>query len=353
VLRRTLEAIFRYPLQLLVLLVILPVFGVGLEYYKVPRTYESSASVWALQRYFVVGATGPESDLTSTPAETQSIALNELLQTRAFSLAVVKGINLGPSLGLSESVMNNPRQLEDAEYSDISAHVVASPSAYNLYNITYSNRDPKIAQQVVISVIANFGLQSLGLSVAEGQNLLSSYKTQLASAQKDLNNAVTIETKYVVNHPNVKLASDPQYALLDTERVQALANVQSIQNIINSIQQSIINAQGTGTSTLFQVIDEPLIPDRPLSRTKDFLLGGGAGLGIALLSYLIFLIILVRRDRGIYSAVDLQNVAQYQVVMQLPKLTPRTISLLTTSSTRGPGLPEVSQNGVNGHLARS
>jgi hypothetical protein len=335
VLRRTLEAIFRHPLQLLVLIILLPVVGVAFEYYMVPRIYESSASVWALQRYFVIGASGPESDLTSTPAETQATALNELLQTRTFALAVVNDIDLAPTLGLSPSMLNDPQQLQNAEFSDISTHVVATPLAYNLYNISYTNRDPRIAQQVVTSVIAKFGMQSLGLSVAEGQNLLASYKTQLASAQKNVNKAVATEKQYVDTHSSQELATDPQYAVLDTLRMQALTNMQNIQNIINLIQESIVNVRGTGTSTLFQLIDVPQTPNRPLSRTKNYLVGGGIGLAVAILSYVIFLVILVRRDRGVYSAFDLQNIVQHQLVMQLPKLRPKTVLLLTTTSVRG------------------
>ena len=47
----------------------------------------------------------------------------------------------------------------------------------------------------------------LGLSIAEGRNLLGSYQTQLADAQKSLNDAVTAETAYARAHPN--LSSGP------------------------------------------------------------------------------------------------------------------------------------------------
>src|SRR5215831_2159204 len=111
--RRALEVIFRHPVQLLMLIVLFPVIGVAVVYVMVPRTYQSTASLWALQRYFVIGSTGPESDLLSTPAQTQATALTELLQTRAFVDSVAKGIDLAPTLGLASSVLNNPQQLEE------------------------------------------------------------------------------------------------------------------------------------------------------------------------------------------------------------------------------------------------
>lgn len=327
--KRTLEAIFRHPLLLLILIVSLPIVGVAVTYFSVPRTYQSTASVWALQRYFVISDATPAVNDYLAPAQTQVTALNELLQTRTFVLAVTQGIDLGPTLGLSDAVMNDPQQLQDALYSEISKYVVVTPLDYNLYEISYKNRDPKIAQEVVESVITNFDRRSLGLSIAGGQNLLASYQTQLAKAQKNLNDAVSAETQYVNSHPedHLKLTTDPQYQQFDTQRIQAQAIVQNIQNVMNQIEQQI-SVQGSDVNTLFQVIDAPQVPDRPLSRTKNYLVGGGIGLGVALLACIIYLVIVVRRNRGVYSARDLQDLVAVPVVMQLSNLTPTAVSLL-------------------------
>ena len=349
--RRTLEAIFRHPLQLLMLIVLLPAVGVAVAYFTVPRTYQSTASLWALQRYFVIGSTGPESDLLSTPAETQATALTELMQTRSFVDSVIKGIDLAPTLGLDSAVMNNPQQLEETLFEEISKHVVITPSAYDLFEISYTNRNPHIAQQVVASIIANYGTQGLGLSIAEGQNLLGSYKTQLANAQKSLNDAVTAETQYARAHPNLdqaQLANDPQYTLLDNERLQAQSTAQNIHNTINTIQQAI-NTQGTQSGTLFQVIDAPQVPYLPVSRTKNYLIGGGAGLAVALLACIVYLVMVVRRDHGVYSADDLQNVVAFPIIMQVPNMTPHAVAQLTTTK-QAQILLMARQSIANGHL---
>lgn len=338
--KRTLEAIFRHPLQLLLLIVLLPIVGVAVAYFAVPRTYQSTASLWALQRYFVIGSTGPESDLLSTPAETQTTALTELLQTRAFVDAVVKGIDLAPTLGLDATVVNNPQLLEETLFNEISKHSVVTPSAYDLFEISYTNRNPFVAQKIVASIITNYGAQGLGLSIAEGRNLLGSYQTQLADAQKSLKEAVTAETTYAHAHPNLtqaQLASDPQYALLDTQRQQVQATVQNLQSTINTIQQAI-NSQGTQVGTLFQVVDAPQVPFQSVSRTKNYLIGGGAGLVVALLACVIYLVVVVRRDQGVYSAEDLQGLVAYPIIMQVPNLTSNAVSLLSTINTHGQSL---------------
>jgi uncharacterized protein involved in exopolysaccharide biosynthesis len=341
--RRTLEAIFRHPLQLLTLIIFLPILGVAVTYILVPRTYQASTTIWALQRYFVIGATGSESDLTSTPAQTQATALTELLQTRSFALSIAQGIQLAPTLGLTDS--SNSETLQDAEFANISKYVVATPLEYNLYSISYTGHDPQVAQQVVKAVIADFGTQSLGLSVAEGKNLLENYQTQLASAQKDANNDAATESQYIAAHPKAKLAEDPEYALLESKRLQAQINIQNIQTVINNIEQSV-SVQGSNVNTLFQIIDTPQIPSRPLSRTKDYVVGGGIGLVLAILACSIFLVVLVRKDRGVYSTLDLKDVVLYPIVLQLPKLKLTTVSMLTTSSLHPYTLSESDKNGA-------
>jgi len=334
------------------LIVLLPIVGVAVAYVMVPRTYQSSASLWALQRYFVIGATGPESDLTSTPAQTQATALTELLQTRSFVDSVVKGINLAPTLGLNSTVINNPQLLEATLFNEISKHTVVTPSAYDLFEISYINRDPYVAKQVVASIITNYGTQGIGLSIAEGRNLLGSYQTQLAEAQKNLNQAVAAETTYVRAHPNLtqaQLASDPQYALLDTQRSQALSTVQNLHNTVNTIQQAI-NTQGAQAGTLFQVVDAPQVPYQPLSRTKNYLIGGGTGLVVALLACVIYLVIVVRRYQGVFSTEDLQNLVAYPIIMQIPSLASNAVSLLRTTTVYDQTLLIERKRAVNGQL---
>src|SRR5947209_2703031 len=105
--------------------------GVGFAYFYYPHKYQSTASLWAFRRYVIIGATGPESDLSSTPAQTQATALSELLQSRSFALLVAKGTDLAPTLSLSSSVLADPQLLDDALVNDISHNVVVTAQGYN------------------------------------------------------------------------------------------------------------------------------------------------------------------------------------------------------------------------------
>jgi len=348
--RRTLEAIFRHPFQLLTLLVLLPLIGVAVAYFATPKTYQSTASLWVLQRYAVIGATGPETNLTSTPAMTQSAALTSLLQTRTFVQSVINGIGFVPTLHLSASVLNDPQQLQDAVVSELSKNVVATVNGPNLVVITYSNRDPRIAQQIIQAVITQFQMQSLAVSKAEGNSLLASYQVDLQQAQKSDDTAVAAEAQYLAAHPRVTQApsSDPQYAQLDAARVQAENHLHTIQSSINALQQSLLTVGND-----FTVIDQPLVPTRPQSRTKNYLIGGGGGLGVALLAIVLFLVILVRRDRAIYSTDDLQEESlSVPVVMQLPQLKPALVSFVVVHGATKQPLAISSKSSANGHVTR-
>jgi hypothetical protein len=292
--------------------------------------YQATASLWALHRYAVIGATGLESNLNATPAETQATALSELLQTRAFALTVAHGTNLAATLKLDSSTMSDSQLLDEALYNEISRKVQVTPQSYNLLEVIYANPNPQVAQQVVEAVLNDFGIQSVGFSLLEGQRLLEGYQPQLVTAQSAADAAAKAESQYIAAHPNLtpnQLPNDPQYALLDAKRLLALNTLQNLQNTIATIKQAI-GAQGQTAAGLFQVLDAPQAASRPLSRLRQYLIGGGIGLGMALLACTLYILMLVRRDRGMYTALDLQKVTVLPVMMQLPQLSSATVSRL-------------------------
>ncbi|HYK86613.1 MAG TPA: hypothetical protein VEV19_14685 [Ktedonobacteraceae bacterium] len=330
--RRFLETFFRRPLLFLVLLVLLPLIGVGVSYIYFPRTYQTTASLWAFRRYSIIGATGPESDLYATPAQTQATALTELLQSRTFALQVVKGIKLAPTLSLSSAILSDPQLLNDSLYNEISHHVLATSQGYNLYTVSYTNRDAQIAKQVVDATIHEFGVVGANFSIVEGQRLLANYQAELAQAQLNAEKAAAVQEQYLIDHPNltrpgVAPLNDPKYALLDVQRVQAENAVQNLEMSISTINQEI-NTQGKNADSFFNVLDIPTVANTPLSRLKYYEVGAGIGAGIALVGWILYLLISMRRDRSVYTALDIQKVVSLPVVMQLPQLPVETVPLL-------------------------
>ena len=322
--RKTLEAIFRHPLRLVFLLVLLPVLSFGVAY-MLPRQYTSTATLWALQRYQIIGATGAETDLLATPADTQATALTELLQSQTLALEVANSTSL-PST-LSPSVQNDPATRDTALYKEISTNVKVVAQGYNLYTITYTNAKPAIANQVVQAVINTFALASVGFTVVEGQRYVQAYQAQLVTAKKAADDAAAAEAQYILNHPHetaAQLPSDPQYSLLHAQTQQAQATVANLQTQIATISQEI-STVGTNADNLYQVLDQPSA--KPASRVRLLLLSAGSGLGVALLASIIYVVILVRRDRALYGPADVARVTPHPVLLQIPRVGTRPAAL--------------------------
>ena len=320
---RILEVIFRQPIRLLTLCVLLISLSVAIAYI-LPRSYQTKVSLWALRRYEIISTTGPEADLLSTPAQTQSRALSELLQSREFALAVAKSAKLASTLSLPESTLSNPQLLDETLFQEVSLRVETAAQGYNLYTISYANSNPQVAQQVVAAVIDNYGLRSQDFSILEAENLLNPYQEQLITAKQDADAAVNAESQYLMKHPELAKPgavplNDPKYALLDSQRLQAQSTVETIQSRIVTLKQQI-NTQNAGTNTLFKVLDSPLVASSPVSRMKLVLTAGAIGLAVALLACTLYIVILLRRDRTVHSLSQLQNTVNYPVLMQFPML---------------------------------
>ncbi|PWT75705.1 MAG: hypothetical protein C5B60_05005 [Chloroflexi bacterium] len=328
---KVIEILFRRKVGLLALLLLPTVAGAAVAWF-LPREYQASAGLWALRRYEIIGATGPESDLTTAPAGTQATTLGELLLTRSFALSVAYDTDLPKTMARSNPTTQG---LEEALYNEISLHVVAAPQGYNLFEITYANTDPVVALQVVTAVVSHYGADSVSQAAVEGEQLLISYQKQLSSAQQVAQKAITAAAEYLKAHSltDAQAAVDPQYQLLVAEANQANAEVTTVQDDINTVQQQLATLS-TGSSGLYTVIDAPKVPSHPVSRTKTFLLAGGIGIAAGLMAAIGYFITLVRLDQSLYSRADVPEVTVYAVQVQIPRLPRRSIQWAPKSSGR-------------------
>ncbi|HKT38062.1 MAG TPA: hypothetical protein VJR48_06785, partial [Ktedonobacterales bacterium] len=328
---KVIEIIFRNKARLFALL-LAPVLVSGVIVFLQPRSYQATARLYALRRYTIIGATGTESDLQSTPAVTQATALNEFLQTEVFDLAVAKGSDLAKSLGVP---LSDTQRLNDAIYTEISTHVSVTATSTNLFVITYTNKDPVLAMQVVKSVITQYGEQSAIHATAEGEQLLTSYQGQLLAAQQQADSATKAAAQYYNNHglTATTASGDSQYQLLYNAQQQAIAARDNIQSKVTDLSNQLI-ALSTGAQGLFQTMDPPTVPLKPESRTKTLLVGGGVGLAIGLLAVVCYFIILVRLDQSVYSSADMPTVTDYPVLIQIQRLPRRSATWITRPSSK-------------------
>ncbi len=315
--RRVLEIALRHGMTLFLILFLIPVVSFAVAYLW-PRTYDATASLWALRRVAIIGATGPEQNLTATPADTQVAELNELLQTRTFALAVANEASLQSTLSASDR--SNVDTANDALIQLIAKGVVVKAGGYNLFTITYSDTSADVASHVVKAVVHQYSLQSVNFAVLEGQQQLQNDQSQLAQAQAALTTAITAEQQFISSHniPANQLGSNPQYTQLHAQTLQAQNTVQTYQSNITTIKSEIA-AMGTNTNGLYLTLDPPSIPVKPVSRVRVLLIGGGAGLAVALLACAGYLVALMRRDQAAYDASDLELGDFPPVLLQLPR----------------------------------
>jgi len=315
---KLLENIFQHYILLMFMLFVPIIIGLGIGYI-LPPSYQASANLWALERFQIIGSTGPESNLQTTPAGTQADALTEMLQSRTFDVAVGAGTNLKSTLKLSAQDLSNPQKLNDAYVADISKNVQVVAKGTNLYAVIYTNSNPRIAFQVLNAVINQFQVQGQQFSIVQGQNLLQEDESQLTQMQDAALAAATNESAYLTHHPGSTITNDPEYALLNGQRLQAQTTLQNMETTIANLKQDIAR-QNAGGGAFFKTLDPPVVPDSALSRSKVLITSGSIGFALGLITCILYILIIVRRDRALYSAFDLQKVTFYPVIMQIPQL---------------------------------
>jgi uncharacterized protein involved in exopolysaccharide biosynthesis len=342
---RVLRAIIHHPIQLLVL-ILLPIAIGSVVAFSLPRQYSATATLLALHQYGSLTATSVDSANLDTQAGTQVTALNELLQSQSFALDVAQEANLASTL--TAKVNADPISRNDAMVTDISQHVIAQAQGSDLFTITYTGTNPQITQRVVAAVLDHYQQVIQATVASEGQKLLGTYQTQLAQAQQSAQLTAAAESDYTLAHPlltGVALQQIPQYQHLQAQALQAQQNLQNIQVGITTLEQDITN-HAIVAASLYKVLDGPLVPTQPVSRLKNLLLGTGAGVAVGILAGALFIALTVGRDRKVYSSAELRKVTSFPVVMELPQLSPKTVSVLVMMRRR-PGHP-LSSNGRPG-----
>ncbi|HEX9067133.1 MAG TPA: hypothetical protein VF807_00075 [Ktedonobacterales bacterium] len=313
--RRVLDFLTANLKKIVLVIVLLPLIAVGVSL-LLPRSYQSVSTLWALRRYSVIGATGPESDLQSTPAMTQANALVDLLQTRSFDLDVARKANLAAALG--SPLGGKPD--DDALVAEVSGKVKVLAVGANLYSISYANKKPNVAQALVQAVLDGYSVESVKLSISQAQHTLDVYKQQQASAQAVAQSASKAEAQYLGAHPELKgngLLLDPQYTLLHAQSQQAAGALEAINTKIGALV-SDMQTLGSDSSSLYTVVDAPSLPTRAQSRTTQLAIAGVAGLLVALIGVALYVTLGLRRDQSVHDAEELQSYLDIPVLVSIP-----------------------------------
>ncbi len=333
---RMLEGLFRHPAQALTLF-LTPIALSMAVLLVIPGSYKATASIWALRPFTVIGATGPEADRLATPAESQATAIDEMVQTRSFALAVAHSTHLASEL--SASTRANPQLAEDTLYHAIAGGVFVSAQGYNLITISYTDNDQHIAEEVVAAVIAQYGAQGPALAVSKGQQLITDDTSQLLQIQATADAAIQAEASYLANHPQdhdpqVAL-EDTQYQLLHVQSQQTQAQVTSLQSAIDVSTQNVASLS-TGAAGLFYEMDRPLAPSNPTWNVRGLALRAFGGAVLGLLATLAYIFLLEMGDSALYQSGEIERSTDWRVLTQLPHLRATNIGHAISLASKRP-----------------
>jgi uncharacterized protein involved in exopolysaccharide biosynthesis len=320
--RRALEIVFRQRRRFLLLLVLLPALSLVLGF-LIPRPYQASATLWAAKRYEVTDATWVSEWYNmlgvnnTVPAQAQAQALMELLNSRAFDLQIASATDLPRHVSTSTF-----QQRDDALFADISRNVKVQADGNNLVSITYTNADPHIALQVVTATIQTFALTSQQLAVQSAQELLAMDQTQLDALQRSVADAEANLQAYVDTNPGLrndttKQANDSQYQFLIGQLTSAKKNAADVQAQIAQLQLQLTTIGGQA-DVFFSVQDAAVLVPLKTSRTQILLLALAVGLAIALVISAVYLALLTRADRSIYSEAEIETALSVPVLAEIP-----------------------------------
>lgn len=322
---RYMETFFRHS-RVLVALIAVPLivaFGVA---YTAPRSYQSTASIW-VQTNSLTG--GQNVNQLLTPAEAGVSLFQELLATRGFCLAVAQSGPLydyiafhGSGGNILSKVMSkltgggaaSGQLLQDAVVTDLQKNATFTATGQNVVTITFNAANPVVASATITSLIKQFSSQ-VGSQLTAQQKLYEQQLSQALTQEEDANGAVA---RYLSQHPDLEQSvppPDPTYASLQQVAAQAQ---ERYTNLLAAYDQLLLQQNSGPGGGAFRVMDNPIIPIKPLSRLKTLGLGVGGGLAVGLILGGVTLVLLVAGNHGFDAPADVERALGLRVVGSVP-----------------------------------
>lgn len=280
--------------------------------------YESTARIWvdkaALQSVLDQN-NQPVYGYTPPPAQQQADKLYQLAQTDSFLAGAVKGTTLERQL---TGAPDRDGPIFAAMRKKLAIGVIGS----NTLTITYYGKDPLLCQQIVQGTIDSYRTWLLQSQIDQSAVEVSFYQSQL-KIYEDQVSAVTQQLEqYQRENPRPE-PSSPQFLQLqqlqrDRETVQNLYTATKSRIDQASIVQHLSDQSGR---VEFQVLDKPVVPQRPQSLLKGIKylgLGIVASFGLVLAAG----VLATWLDTTIYTPEDLVRLTDIPVLHTVPHIKP-------------------------------
>ena len=309
--KRYAETFFRYWLLILAPIVLVPV-GTYALVKGTPRSVTSTANIWVNQPLGANTATNQ----FETPAQNEADAINQLLQSPTFDLAVADGSSIYRGR-LAKS--SDPRS---AVTADLARNILTNPVGPNLLQITYKTDNWNQAPQVVQSLITNVAVQTVAMLQQETQANIAYWQNQLPPLKLNASDSANILRTYLRDH-KYSVADIPTLEATDSTLATLYQQSQADQAAVNNAESQLVQLSSKRVVTTtgpqqsnFHVQDSPNIA--VVSQKKQQILDLAIGLVLGLLLGLGFMVTKTLLDRSIRYAGEVPELLGLPVLAVVP-----------------------------------
>lgn len=336
---RALEAAFRHKFLLALPLLVILSFAVTFSWMSRSKEYVATGRVWVERAQFLNTTIGSDWNPYLTPAQNQSLVLDELMGTDDFARKVAERAGLTALDGLTatgSSAQSAGERVDlTGEGSSLDEEIVLerlragtriSASGTHVIAVSHRSSSPLTAAAVVQSIIDEYADLHKTRTVEQANLATSYYEERLASTQEELDKTTAEVNSYLAQHPELRSPDAPS-VVGDATYVQLQSAVQRAESDYNSIQVTLAQIQFQSSATVqgldstFQVVDAPKAPSSPAPVSLRSLLmlpaiGALAALGLS--SGLFFL--LFRLDDAVRRPEDLGPLTGSGIACTIPDL---------------------------------
>ncbi len=244
-----------------------------------------------------------------SPAQNEATQMQQMLASESFVVAVAAKTDLAQRYDLSTDAGKS------LAYTRLTSEIsIFDPGVGpNVLEVSASDKDPRLAQQMVVALLDSFQFYYQSHRQEIDQNALQVLQGQLQTA----NAAVAADAAKVdeycrahaetCNSPN---QTDFALAQLQNQLAQDQQTATSLKEEVNTILRDLQSTDPT-TSKLFKVTDAPQVPTKTSLDKKKLLAtytGGGLAAALALVALIVFL--RTQLDRKVYAEDDLRIIEE-------------------------------------------
>jgi uncharacterized protein involved in exopolysaccharide biosynthesis len=323
---RFLDCFYRDRVLLLAMTAVALILSIGVVAVQ-PRTYEATARVWVDQ-----SIQGDHPNAYITPADAGNLILGEMLRTRDFCTKVGRRSHLLPP---APGHRSPDRAAEDAVYATLTTAAVLGTAGPNIVTVTFRNRDASLTATTTQAIIDVFKQEILGGQAQRARATVAFYEQQVKSARGELSRADTRITDYVgasldaaqgalggsvtpdLSATTVGTTTDVTLMALQRDDDALRRRTDDLTQKLNQARLDLTMAQQSTPNGL-RVIDSPITPQRPVSRTASLLAAGAGGLLAGVLLSLLALTALTAADRSLRYPGEVEAALGLQLVGAVP-----------------------------------